>query len=212
MWMWLQRQLHYRLFSNNFSWKDTSSDLGARQTLYWQPQQDVKTNTQIRQGKERDSHSLSFKRSHICMENVMPKWVNNSMQWINMREIKVKLLYERSGVEVEKYQKLFTEILKGILKQLMVSRYWITTDHRQKKTAEMEDFTWNLNAQGSVAMLQILELWHPLDNSLKNLGFKKYFSLWNKKPQVMEGILEQSRLYCRARATNQTSWGFTINT
>lgn len=58
-----------------------------------------------------------------------------------MREIKVKLLYERSGVEVEKYQKLFTEILKGILKQLMVSRYWITTDQRQKKTAEMEDFT-----------------------------------------------------------------------
>lgn len=113
MWMWLERQLHFRLFSNTFSWKDTSSDLGAWQTSYWQPQQDVKTNTQIRQGKERDSHSLSFKRSHICMENVMPKWVNNSMQWIKMREIQVKLLYERSGVEVEKYQKLFTEILKG---------------------------------------------------------------------------------------------------
>lgn len=37
-----------------------------------------------------------------------------------MREIKANLLYGRTGVEVEKHEKLFTEILKGILKQLMM--------------------------------------------------------------------------------------------
>lgn len=31
-----------------------------------------------------------------------------------MREIKAKLLYEKSGVKVEKQQKLFTKILKEI--------------------------------------------------------------------------------------------------
>lgn len=36
-----------------------------------------------------------------------------------MRDIKAKV-YVRSGVEVEKHQKLSTEILKGILKQLMM--------------------------------------------------------------------------------------------
>lgn len=67
-----------------------------------------------------------------------------------MREIKAKLLYEKSGVKVEKQQKLFTKILKEIWNCWWW--YWITTDHRQKKTAEMEDFTWNLNAQDSVAI------------------------------------------------------------